>query len=121
MDGDEKTPLELAQAYGSKQVLLDVKRERDVARRKEFGQSSGLTALLRHSQIDRSRTLLQWFAIVDLAIAWLDKEGIATVDEVIDLDLTDEFVAALELNDGPATRLSEALRDRPRKKGKEEL
>ena len=118
-----KTALELAADQSTRQILLDEaavekaaveKSDREEEAKKAslraFGESSGISALLSSSTLAEA---------LPAAAAWFEKEGATTIDDVVHLNLIDDFVAALDLKRVPALRLAQNLRQM--RDGKEEL
>merc|ERR1711918_192591 len=117
-----KTALELAADQSTRQILLDEaavekaaaeKSDREEEAKKAslraFGESSGISALLSSSTLAEALP----------AAAAFEKEGATTIDDVVHLNLIDDFVAALDLKRVPALRLAQNLRQM--RDGKEEL
>merc|ERR1719453_1038469 len=113
-----KTALELAADQSTRQILLekaaveksDREEEAKKASLRAFGESSGISALLSSSTLAEA---------LPAAAAWFEKEGATTIDDVVHLNLIDDFVAALDLKRVPALRLAQNLRQM--RDGKEEL
>ena len=110
LDAGTRTPLHMARDEATAKILTDAAQDSDAGLR-SFGASSGVAALL--SKLGLGDDALP------AAAAWFDKEGAKTLDEVLELDLVDEFVAALGLKRVPALKLTQALKQK--KGGKEEL
>merc|ERR1711939_53331 len=119
-----KTALELAADQSTRQILLDEaavvekaaveKSDREEEAKKAslraFGESSGISTLLSSSTLAGA---------LPAAAAWFEKEGATTIDDVVHLNLIDDFVAALDLKRVPALILAQNLRQM--RDGKEEL
>ena len=110
LDAGTRTPLHMARDEATAKILTDAAQDSDAGLR-SFGASSGVGALLSGLGLGDDA--------LPAAAAWFDKEGAKTLDEVLELDLIDEFVAALGLKRVPALKLTQALKQK--KGGKEEL
>ena len=106
-DGNH-TPLDMASNEESRQVLIDARNHG----LRLLGASSGVLALLAELEMDE---------FVPAATKWLHDAGVTSIDELVALELIDEFVDALDLKPVPAWKLAKTLMQRRDQREKEEL
>uniref|UniRef100_A0A7S4HSV7 SAM domain-containing protein n=1 Tax=Prymnesium polylepis TaxID=72548 RepID=A0A7S4HSV7_9EUKA len=75
-----------------------------------FGASSGMSTLLATLGIEEA---------LPAAAAWFAKEGATSLNDIVELDLIDDFVAALDLKRVPALKLAQAMKQK--RKERDEL
>ena len=106
-DGNQ-TPLDMASNKESRQALIDARNHG----LRLLGASSGVLALLAELKMDE---------FVPAATKWLHDAGVTSIDELVALELIDEFVDALDLKPVPAWKLAKTLMQRRARREKEEL